>query len=437
MNKYKQIYILGIGGSGMSSIAKYLTQQNKNVSGYDQRKSFITNQLNQDGIHVDFELTNLKYSKEILYIYSSAILIQETSLKNYINSENILSRPEFLSVLSKENKIIGITGTHGKTSTTALLAHIFHYNEINVSYIYGGMTSFHGIGGHYGDGDQPIVLETDEAFNTFKDIDIDDLLVTNIDVDHLDFFKTFNNLIKAFEHVIKNVKGNLVLNYDDQNLRELNIKKNFVKYSSSSDETDIKIKFPNKVTIENNDYFIDTKLIGSHFISNISGAIALAILNGIKVEEALEAIKTFPGVKRRTEYLGSINGIKVYDDYGHHPTEILATITALQEHTLGKLYVVFQPHRYTRTKNSFQEFKDSLSKADQTIVVDIYPAGEKPIPGVSSKNFEHENIKYLKSMRMVPSYLLSRVKENDTILTLGAGDITLLGPQILKYLDEK
>ena len=101
------------------------------------------------------------------------------------------------------------------------------------------------------------------------------------------------------------------------------------------------------------------------------------------------------------------------------------------------MYVVFQPHRYTRTKNSFQEFKDSLSKADQTIVVDIYPAGEKPIPGVSSKNFEHENIKYLKSMRMVPSYLLSRVKENDTILTLGAGDITLLGPQILKYLDEK
>ena len=435
MNKYKQIYVLGIGGSGMSSIAKYLIQQNKNVAGYDQRKSFITNQLNQDGIHVDFDLTNLKYSKETLYIYSSAISIQETSLKNYINNENILSRPEFLSALSKENKIIGITGTHGKTSTTALLAHIFHYNEINVSYIFGGITSFHGIGGHYGDEDQPIILETDEAFNTFKDIDIDDLLVTNIDVDHLDFFQSFNNLIKAFKHVIENVKGNLVLNYDDKNLRELNIKKNMVKYSSS-DETDMRIKYPNKVIIENNEYLIDTKLIGSHFISNITGAIALAILNGIKVEEALEAIKTFPGVKRRTEYLGSINGIKVYDDYGHHPTEILATVTALQEHTLGKLYVIFQPHRYTRTKNSFLEFKDSLSKAYQTVVVDIYPAGEKPIPGVSSKNFEHENIKYLKSMRMVPSYLLGRVKENDTILTLGAGDITLLGPQILKYLDE-
>ena len=435
MNKFKEVYILGIGGSGMSSIAKYLVQQNIDVSGYDQRKSFITNQLNQDGIKVDFNLSNLKYSKKILYIYSSAISIAETTLKNYLDSENVLSRPEFLNMLSRENKIIGVTGTHGKTSTTALLAHIFHYNERNVSYIFGGITSFHGIGGHYGDHDQPIILETDEAFNTFKDINIDDLLVTNIDVDHLDYFKNFNNLLNAFKHVIQNVKHNLVLNFDDHNLRELKTKNNCISYSSS-EVSDIQIKYPNKIIIENEEYVVTTKLIGNHFISNIAGAIALAHLNGIKIEDSIEAIKTFPGVKRRTEYLGSINGIKVYDDYGHHPTEIAATISALKEYTLGKLYVIFQPHRYTRTKNGFEDFKTSLSKADEAIVVDIYPAGEEPIPGVSSKNFENKNIKYLKSMRMVPSYLSTRVNENDIILTLGAGDITLLGPQILKYLDE-
>ncbi len=435
MKKFKEVYILGIGGSGMSSIAKYLVQQNIDVSGYDQRKSFITNQLNQDGVKVDFNISNLKYSKKILYIYSSAISIKETTLRNYLDSENVLSRPEFLNLLSKENKIIGITGTHGKTSTTALLAHIFHYNERNVSYIFGGFTSFHGIGGHYGDQDQPIILETDEAFNTFKDINIDDLLVTNIDIDHIDYFKNFENLLSAFKYVIQNVKDNLVLNFDDQNLRELKTNINCISYSSS-ETADIQIKYPNKIIIENKEYVISTKLIGYHFISNIAGAIALAYLNGIKIEDSLEAIKTFPGVKRRTEYLGSIKGIKLYDDYGHHPTEITATISALKENTLGKLYVIFQPHRYTRTKNGFEDFKTSLSKADETIVVDIYPAGEEPIPGVSSKNFEQKNIKYLKSMRMVPSYLSTRVKKNDIILTLGAGDITLLGPQILKYLDE-
>ena len=436
MNKYKEVYILGIGGSGMSSIAKFLVQQGLVVSGYDQRKSFITNQLNQDGIKVDFELTGLKYSKKILYIYSSAISTQETILKNYLEKENVLSRPEFLNELSKSNKIIGITGTHGKTSTTALLAHIFHYNDRNVSYIFGGMTSFHGIGGHYGDADQPIILETDEAFNTFKDINLDDLLVTNIDVDHLDFYKNFKNLLSAFKHVIKKIEGNLVLNYDDQNLRKMKINNNFFTYSSS-EVSDIQIIYPNKIVKEKKEYIIKTNLIGFHFISNIAGALALAYLNGIKIEESLEAIKTFPGVNRRIEYLGKVDGIKIYDDYGHHPKEIEATITALKKITEGKLYVVFQPHRYTRTKNNLEDFKKSLLKSDQSIVVDIYPAGEKPIPGVSSKNFEDKNIKYLKSMRMVPSYLSSIVKENDTILTLGAGDITLLGPQILKYLDEK
>ena len=435
MNKYKKVYIFGIGGSGMSSIAKYLVQKNINVSGYDQRKSFVTNQLNQNGVNVDFNLDNLKYSDETLYVYSSAFSINETVLVNHLDNENILSRPEFLNLLSKENKIIGVTGTHGKTSTTALLAHIFHYNEINVSYIFGGMTSFHGIGGHYGDKDQPIILETDEAFNTFKDIEINDLLVTNIDIDHLDYFDNFDNLIDAFRHVIEKVNDNLVLNYDDKILRDLKIKKKHTTYSST-ENSDIKIKYPNKVIVENIEYLIDTKLIGTHFISNIAGAIALANHSDITTKDALEAIKTFPGVKRRTEFLGSRKGISVYDDYGHHPTEIKATISALKSHTEGNLYVVFQPHRYTRTENSFDDFKNSFKMSDHTVVVDIYPAGEKPIPGVSSKNFENKDVKYLKSMRMVPSYLSSIVKKNDTILTLGAGDITLLGQQILKYLDE-
>ena len=436
MNKYEKVYILGIGGSGMSSIAKYLAQKNIKVEGYDQRKSYITNQLEQDGVKVDFDTSNLVYRSKNLYIYSSAVPINKTLLKNYVGNSNVLSRGEFLKQLSKENEIIGVTGTHGKTSTTALLAHIFHYNNIDVSYIFGGSTSFHGIGGHYGKKDLPIILETDEAFNTFKDIEINDLLVTNIDEDHLDFYGSFENLISAFEKVILNVKNNLVLNYDDQNIKELMIKNKHVVYSSKGNP-EYKIIYPNKLINSDNEYEIITNLIGSPFISNITGAIAIAALNGIEISDSLEAIKSFPGVNRRTEFLGSVKGIKIYDDYGHHPTEIKATISALNEIKKARLFVIFQPHRYTRTNENFEKFKKELGLADFSIVVDIYPAGEEPIPGVTSKNFETRNIKYLKSMRMIPSYLSTRIKQEDIVLTLGAGDITLLGPQILKYLDEK
>lgn len=435
MKNYKDIYVLGIGGAGMSSIAKYLVQKGYNVKGYDQRKSFVTNQLEQDGIKVEFEKNKLNYSEGTLYIYSSAINLEDQYFKIYKNKDNVISRPEFLTELSKECKIIGITGTHGKTSTTALLAHIFHYNNIDVSYIYGGSTLYSGIGGHFGNPDQPLVLETDEAFNTFENIEISDLLVTNIDEDHLDYFKSFENLKEAFVNVINKVQNNLVLNYDDENLKNINVTSNCLTYSSK-EETTFKIIYPNKFVFENVKYEITTNLIGSHFISNIVGAICLANLNGISVDNSLKAIETFPGVKRRIEYLGSVLGVKVYDDYGHHPTEIKATIDALKQNTDGKLFVIFQPHRYTRTKNNFEKFKNVLKNADLSIVIDIYPAGEMVIPGVSSKNFEDSNIKYLKSMRMVPSFLSSRVNKNDTILTIGAGDITLLGPEIIKYLDD-
>jgi len=436
MKKIENVFVLGIGGSGMSSIAKYLAQKGMKVEGYDQRKSYITNQLEQDGVKIYFDINKFMFSPNVLYIYSSAVPINKTFLKNNLGNNNVQSRAEFLKELSYENRVIGVTGTHGKTSTTALLAHIFHHNNINVSYIYGGSTSFHGIGGHYGKKDLPIILEVDEAFNTFKDIKIDDLLVTNIDEDHLDYFGTFENLIDAFKKVILNVKNNLVLNYDDQNIIDLKIGNKHTIFASK-DGSEYKINYPNKFIYNSKEYEIVSNLIGSHFVSNITGAIAIAFLNGIDIQDSLEAIKTFPGVNRRTEYLGTVKGIKLYDDYGHHPTEIKATITALKQITKGKLYVIFQPHRYSRTNDNFEKFKEELKCADFSIVVDIYPAGEIPIPGVTSKNFESKNIKYLKSIRMIPAYLSSRIKENDIVLTLGAGDITLLGPQILKYLDEK
>jgi len=434
INTFKSCYIVGIGGSGMSSIAKYLFQKGLEVSGYDQRSSYITNLLNNDGVKVDFDISNATYSSEILYIVSSAINMESTFLSDFVKQPNVLTRPDFLKLLSGSVDVIGITGTHGKTSTTALLAHIFKFNDIDISYIYGGVTSFNGIGGHYGDKNLPLILETDEAFNTFKDIQIKNLLVTNIDHDHIDYFGSFENLVKAFKHVISNVEGKCVINIDDDQLSKL-IRAEDISYSSSKD-SNYKLNSYSSFLYKGNKFKIKTKLIGDHFISNIIGAVALANLNGLSIEQSLNAIEHFAGVKRRTEFIGEFNGINFYDDYGHHPTEIKATTRALKEHTQGKLIVVFQPHRYTRTRDNFNDLSKSFEYSDLTLITDIYSAGEKPIPGVSSLMFENEKIKYVKSPRMVPPYLKNKISPGDIVLTIGAGDITLLGPQILKYLNE-
>ncbi len=434
LNDFKSCYIIGIGGSGMSSIAKYLFQKGLEVSGYDQRSSYVTNLLNNDGIKVDFDLSNVTYNSETLYIVSSAINIESTFLSNFVNHSNVLTRPDFLKLLSATVNVIGITGTHGKTSTTALLAHMFKFNDIDISYIYGGVTSFNGIGGHYGDKNLPLILETDEAFNTFKDVQIKNLLVTNIDHDHIDYFETFENLVKAFKHVITNVEGKCVINIDDDQLSKL-IRQDDISYSSFK-KSHYKVKSYSGFEYEGKEYKIKTKLLGDHFISNITGAIALANLNGLSIEQSLSAIEHFTGVKRRTEFIGEFRGVHFYDDYGHHPTEIKATTKALKSHTKGKLIVVFQPHRYTRTRDNFYELSESFEYSDKTLITDIYSAGEKPIPGVSSLMFESEKIKYIKSPRMVPPYLKNNIIPGDTVLTIGAGDITLLGPQILKYLNE-
>ena len=432
---YKNIYILGVGGSGMSSIAKYLKQKGDNVIGYDQRKSYVTNLLNQDGIKVVHTLEEIAYKPDSFYIYSSAIPIESERFKDFYDKKNVVSRPEYLQNLSENHRIIGITGTHGKTSTTALLSHIFHFNNLNVSYLYGGITTFNGIGGHYGDADQPLILETDEAFNTFEKINISDLLVLNVDSDHLDYFKNIDNYKDAFYKVMKNVTDNLVVNNDDLNIKSMKELKKSVAYGKDI-SADFKVQSPGIFIYKNNKYEIKSDIIGDHFKSNMLGAIILALLNGIEIKDSLNAIESFPGVKRRIELIGRSKGVSIYDDYGHHPTEMEATITALKQQTDNKLHVVFQPHRYTRTKEYFNLFKDSLKLADYAIVTDIYPAGESPIPGISSKNFEEESIKYLKSIRYVPEYLSKKVQNGDIVLTLGAGDITLLGPKILKYLND-
>ena len=279
LSSFKKIFIMGIGGSGMSSIAKYLKQKGHDVEGYDQRISYITNLLESDGVKTCQNLDSFKYQEDVLYVFSSAINLEDTFLANYTENENVISRPKFLELLSEEVEILGITGTHGKTSTTALVSHIFHFNNKNASFIYGGVSGFGNLGGHFGEKPQPLILETDEAFNTFKNINIKNLIVTNIDNDHIDFYESYENLIDAFNHVIKNVKGVKVLNYDDENLRLIS-DKDIISYSRTQ-LSDYKINLPNSFEHEGKSYEVSTKLIGDHYLSNIVASIAICNVYGI------------------------------------------------------------------------------------------------------------------------------------------------------------
>jgi len=433
-----KFFIIGIGGSGMSSIAKYLIESGAKVFGYDQRKSSITNQLLKIGIKVTHDV-NFDIPNESLVITSSAIQKENNLVqKSNENGLTIIYRPEFLSKLTSLYKTIGIAGTHGKTTTTALLSHIYQYSNLNHSYIYGGMTSYSGIGGHFGD-TNTLVIEADEAFKTFMNFELDNCILTNIDDDHIDHYGSFQEMADIFKNVVVSTKSNPILNIDEPTILDISSDIDSITYGEDS-TADYRY-LGNNVAICNGVHVnFETKIPGKHFKLNALGAIANANLNGINLDIAVDAVNNFNGVKRRLELVGISRNITVYDDYGHHPTEMDSTINALKTITQGRLYVIFQPHRYTRTEQLFERFISTLTNADYSIIMDIYSAGESPIPGISTKvllNQEgKDNIKYIDSSQKVLEHLSNILQEGDTVLTLGAGDVTLIAPKILEMLND-
>ena len=434
----KKFFIIGIGGSGMSSIAKYLTEAGCTVVGYDQRKSQITNQLLKLNIDITNDV-NYEIPEGSVVISSSAI---SNDNKLLLQAENkgfsLISRPDFLSKITKEHKTIGVAGTHGKTTTTALLSHIYQYNNIDCSYIYGGMTSYSGIGGHFGNSGE-LVLESDEAFKTYVNFMHDNLIVTNIDDDHIDHYGSFDLLIESFLSVIEQTKSKPILNIDDKNLYEISKKVDSISYGSNP-ESEYRYLGGKTILRKGIEIKMNPSVPGDHFMMNSLATLAHADFNGFELEKTIDAINTFPGVKRRMELIGTPKGVSIYDDYGHHPTEMKATINAIKTITQGNLYVIFQPHRYTRTQLLFDRFIEPLSEADDSYILDIYSAGEAPIPGISSKVLlergSPNNVHYVSSTRLAIDIIAEKAVDGDTVLTLGAGDITLVGPKIIGIIND-
>ncbi len=450
----EHFHFVGIGGSGMNGIAELILNLGYKVSGSDIMESDSVKRLKKLGakIYIGHQAKNIE-GADVL-VYSSAV---SKDNPEYVEAKKrkipVIPRAEMLAELMRLKRGIAVAGTHGKTSTTSLLGSIFYAAKWNPTTIIGGKFFNIGANAKLGKGEY-LICEADESDGSFLKLNPEIAIVTNIDTDHLDHYGTFDNLKNTFLEFINKVPfyGYAVVCTDNKVIKSLmpNINKRVITYGikSNADFRAVDIKkrsdgmyyslvFKNETIAD-----IKTASFGTHNVLNSLAAVAVAYNTGISIEKIKKGLAGFKGVERRLELKGIVDNIKIIDDYGHHPTEIKATIDAIHKGK-GKLIVVFQPHRYTRTKILYKDFASSFGKADFVYITDIYPAGEKPIKGVSAKLIYNEivkkrkrNVKYIPVKEDIPNDIAGIVKQGDTVLTLGAGDIKNLGIYIIKRLNE-
>ncbi len=453
IKKYKTIHFIGIGGISMSGIAETLKNLGIHVTGSDWAKSEITSRLISHGIDVTIGSNLEKIKNADLIVYTAAIPQDDPELVEAKKLNKITcERAVFLGKLTEAFKeTIGISGTHGKTTTTSLISLCFIKAGLDPNVQVGAMLKQ--LDGNYRIGNSDyLILEACEYVESFLHFHPKSEVVLNIDNDHLDYFKNMENVKKAFIKYVKLLPddGLLVYNLDDKNSLGLEKYTNakcvtFGIQDSNADFLAKNIKFDkngfgNFDVYKNGIYFDSFKLSipGMHNVFNATACIALCNQYGISNDAIKEAFLSFTGANRRLEYKGSFNNISIFDDYAHHPTEIKATADALNRKVFNESWVIFQPHTYSRLKNLLNEFADALLDFDHIIITDVYAAREKNIFNISSKDLANritalgKPVQYIPNFDYIVKFLKQNVKPNDIILTLGAGTVTDIGPMLLK-----
>ena len=449
-----KIHFIGISGIGMSGIAELMLDKGYSIQGSDISVNDNTKRLKKKGIKffLGHNKKNIKNANAI--VYSSAIKKNNPEIKEaYIKKIPVLSRADMLSELMKNKKSIAIAGSHGKTTTTSLVGNIFNEAGLDPTIVNGGIINSFSNNNRYGKGEWMIV-EADESDGTFLKLPHQISIITNLDIEHMDFYKSKKNLINAFEKFINLLPfyGTTIMCYDDKNLKLLINKiktRNILTYSIKNKKADVlifdiiqnklktsfKLKINNKI-IHSSNYKFTINAIGNHNILNATASIIAAKLNGIKNKDINNALINYVGVKRRFSFIGKKNKSFVYDDYAHHPTEIAATLSAAKS-LKNKVIVVFQPHRYTRTKILIREFINVLSKVDYLFLLETYSAGEKIIKGATSKDIfskilkKNKNTTYLKNIGNLNKLMKPHTMNQNTIVFMGAGSISSIAKKYL------
>ena len=449
LKEYKNIYFVGIGGIGMSSIARYFNNKNVNIFGYDRVKSSLCIELENEGmkIHYTEDTNQISVQKEdTLVIYTPAIPSENTELSYFVkNNYIVMKRSEVLGKITEDHFTIAIAGTHGKTTTSTMIAHILHDSGMDCTAFLGGVSTNYNSNLIFGTEKSVVVVEADEFDRSFLTLNPDVAVITSVDADHLDIYQNKERLISAFSDFTNKIKsgGTLFLeeNIDTSivNRDDISVLKYGLSISSDCKGTYIS---PDKNTMKfqvecNGNTFDDLRLNmgGVYNVLNAVASVSVANLLEIDSSKIVDGINTFMGIRRRFETHISSDNLVFIDDYAHHPKEVTESINAVKQmYPEREITVVFQPHLHSRTKDFMNEFANSLSLADELILLDIYGAREEEIEGVSSQILLNKCTSTKKELSALDS-IVEKIadKEIDVLLTLGAGDIsTIIEPLRLR-----
>ncbi|MEW6739643.1 MAG: UDP-N-acetylmuramate--L-alanine ligase [Nitrospirota bacterium] len=454
-NKYRIIHFVGIGGIGMSGIAEVLHNLGYEVTGSDIKESETTNRLSNLGIKIFIGHNGENIDSAHVVVISSAVSADNPEvLEAKQRSIPVIPRAEMLAELGRLKYGILVAGAHGKTTTTSLIATMLGEGGLDPTVIIGGKLKSMGSNAKLGQGDY-IVAEADESDGSFLKLNPTIAVITNIDREHMDYFTDMDVLKQAFLLFINKIPfyGIAVVCMENEYLREIIplIQRKYLTYGLSEhadiyarniEHSGIRMSFEAVYKGKSLGMFT-LPVPGKHNVLNSLSAIAVAMELQIPVDVIAKALSNFSGIQRRFEFKGEASDIKVFDDYGHHPSEIMATLKAARECFNGnRVVVLFQPHRYTRTRDLMDEFAMSFGNADKLFLMDIYPASERPIKGINSEVLAQrirgtgfENLTYIPDRKEMMERIASELKQGDVLITLGAGDVYKMGEEILKKLN--
>lgn len=454
LSDYKNIHCIGIGGVGLSAIAEILNSRGYNVSGSDMNKSAITDRLANNGITINIGHRTENVENADLIVYSAAIAEENPEIKRARELNIPLAgRAEVLGTLMNDfEESIAISGTHGKTTTTSMVSLILEAAKVDPTILVGGNLAEIGGNVKVGHSDY-FVTEACEYRDSFLELQPKIEVILNIDSDHLDYFKDIDHIVSSFEKFANLVPANgKIIAYDanpfvDKVIRNLDNAITY-GYNRHCDYHIHDVNFNEKgMPSFDVDYHgenighVILNVPGEHNILNSVAALACCHQLGIDNQTIIETLGFYHGTQRRFDIQGKTkDGILVVDDYAHHPTEIMATLSACKNIPHGKLWCLFQPHTYTRTLALFDEFAESFADADVLILADIYAAREKDIYNISSANLAdtikkrhpEKEVIYLDSFEKIADYVKGNASSNDLVLTMGAGDIYKIGKMILE-----